>query len=187
MILHQQHRKVSRYSDYFLCKDTISSVQHSNKVLYFLKSWLSTNHSTCLCTSEQFTSPTQYLFLVIYSSTNTRSGPAISTETKILLFLLLTHPMWQKTEFYTTIKDLIAEFKEYLEKSVERVIADQDAKVEKKPEKELHTLSLQVKYILSTQGEKSKIFSLFRTTYNEQLESTSNNKKISTKFEIART
>ena len=39
------------------------------------------------------------------------------------------------TEFYTATKDPIAEFKGYLDNSVERIITYQDAKVEKKSEK----------------------------------------------------
>ena len=62
-------------------KNPISPVQHSNQVLYFIKSILSTNHSTRLCFSEHFKSLTQYLFLIKYPSTNTRSVRKTSTET----------------------------------------------------------------------------------------------------------
>ena len=44
-ILNQQYWKVYRYSGYFICKETISSFQHSHQVFYFLKSQLSTNRN----------------------------------------------------------------------------------------------------------------------------------------------
>ena len=37
VIIHQQHLKVSRYSGYFICKDTRSSVQHFHKCYTFLQ------------------------------------------------------------------------------------------------------------------------------------------------------
>ena len=56
-ILHQQHRKLSGSSGSSICKERRSSVQHSHKVFYFLRSILSTNHPTSLCHSEHFTGP----------------------------------------------------------------------------------------------------------------------------------
>ena len=46
-----------------------------------------------------------------------------------------------QTDFATTIKDIIDEFKE----SVKEIIAYQDAKVYRKFEKQLQTFSLQIK------------------------------------------
>ena len=57
-IIHQQHRKVSRYNGSFIWKETRSSVQHSHQVLYLFTSRLSTNYSTIFCCSEKFTNPT---------------------------------------------------------------------------------------------------------------------------------
>ena len=45
-IIHQQHHKVSSYSGYFICKETRSSVQHSNQVFYFLTNRLYMDHPT---------------------------------------------------------------------------------------------------------------------------------------------
>ena len=55
----------------FICKDTISSIQNSHQVLYFLTSILSTNHPTSICHSEHFTISTNtYSLLCIPQQTN---------------------------------------------------------------------------------------------------------------------
>ena len=85
-------------------------------------------------------------------------------------------------ELYTTIKYLIAEFKESVNESLEWIISDQDGKVDNKFQNKIHPLSLQVKYISSKQGEQAKLFSSFTENYDESLEKTSINQKTSTKF-----
>ena len=105
----------------------------------------------------------------MYLSTNTSSGPTTSIETKKLALAPSNSSYVTHSEFSTTIKYLIAKFKEYVEKYVEIIIADQDEIFEKKFEKELQPLSLQVKDISSKQGEQDNIFSLSATTYNNCL------------------
>ena len=56
---------MSRYSGSFICKETISSVQKSHQLFYFLTSQLSINCSTILYSSDYFTSPTQSLFALV--------------------------------------------------------------------------------------------------------------------------
>ena len=104
--------------------------------------------------SEHYTIPTQYLFLTVYPS----------------------------TDFATTIKYLIAEFKESINESLEWIIADQDGKVDKKFQNKIHPLSLQVKYISSKQVEQANPLSALAVTYNYFLENMITNNKISTKF-----
>ena len=105
----------------------------------------------------------------MYTSKNTRSVPTKSTETTKLALAPSNSSYVTHSEFSTTIKYLIAKFKEYVEKYVEIIIADQDEIFENKFEKELQPLSLQVKYISSTQGEQFKILSLFTTNYDERI------------------
>ena len=69
-IIHQQHRKVSRYSGSFIFKKTISSVKNSHQVSYFFTSKVSPNHNSIqqasylLSISEQYTA--QYSTSLIY-------------------------------------------------------------------------------------------------------------------------
>ena len=56
----------------------------------------------------------------------------------------------------------MAEFKE----SVKDIITKQDAKVDKKTEKELQPLSLHIKEISSKQGKQANIFSALTATYD---------------------
>ena len=69
---------------------------------------------------------------MISPSINTCSGPTTSTETTKLALDPSKSSYGTNTEFSTSIKYLIADFKESVEKYVERIIADQDAKVENK-------------------------------------------------------
>ena len=94
-----------------------------------------------------------------------------------------------QTYFYTTIKALfddqkylISKLDDKFNKSVNKIIADQDEKVDNKIEKKIQPLSLNIKYISSKQGEQAKLFSSFTENYDESLEKTSINKKTSTKF-----
>ena len=114
---------MSRYSGSFIHKDKISSVKHSHQVFYFITSRLYINNLTRLCHPEHFTSPTQYLLLIIYPSTNTSFVPTTSTETTTLSLDPLNSSYVTKTDFTTTTKDLMTEFKEF----VKGIIADQDA------------------------------------------------------------
>ena len=100
----------------------------------------------------------------MYTSKNTRSVPTKSTETTKLALAPSNLSYVTHSEFSTTIKYLIAKFKEYVEKYVEIIIADQDEIFENKFEKELQPLSLQVKYISSKQGDQSNILSTFTAT-----------------------
>ena len=67
----------------------------------------------------------------------------------------------------------MAEFKE----SVKDIITKQDAKFDKKTEKELQPLSLHIKEISSKQGEQANIFSSLTATYDYRIDNTSNKKK----------
>ena len=125
-ILHKQHCKVSRYSGYFIWRDTISSVQHYFQVFYFLTSQLSINQSTSICPLDHFTIPNQYLFLSVSPYTHTRSHPTTSTETTTPAPSNSFHVT--QTDFSTTIKDLLANFDDKFKESLKETIADQDAK-----------------------------------------------------------
>ena len=99
-----------------------------------------------------------------------------------------------QTDFTTTIKYLMDKFKEFrnnliyeFKESLRNIIAYQDVKYDKKIKTQIQSLSLQVKYISSKQGDQSNILSTFTATYDERLENVVNNNKLSTKFEIART
>ena len=50
--------------------------------------------------------------------------------------------MSPSTDFATTIKNLTSDFKESLKEFIERIITYHDAKVDKKYEKQIQTLSL---------------------------------------------
>ena len=113
-------------------------------------------------------------------STNTQSGPTTFTETTTLAIAPLNSSYATHNEFYTAIKDLMAEFKE----SVRNIITNQTAKVDKRIEKHLQPLSLQIKEISYKQDGQSKLLSTFTATYDDRVEKISNNKKISTKFKI---
>ena len=108
IILHQEHCKVSMYSGSYVCKENISLVKHSHQVLYSLISQIPINQiqqPTSLCYSESFTSPTQYLFITMSPSTNTRSGLTISTEATTIP--TSTSPYMIQTDFATTIANTI--------------------------------------------------------------------------------
>ena len=99
------------------------------------------NKSTSLCPSEKITNPTKYLFLIMYPSTNTRSGPTNSTETTTLDPDTSNSCYVTQTDFTATIKYQMYEFKE----SVKEIISNQDAKIVKKIEEELQPMSLHIK------------------------------------------
>ena len=75
--------------------------------------------------------------------------------------------------------NIMTEFKE----SVNKIITDQDAKIYKKIEKELQSMSLQIKDISSKHINQAKQLS----THENRLGNMINNNKISTKFGASRT
>ena len=108
-------------------------------MLYFITSQLSINQSTSLYTSEQVILPTQSLFLNNPPSKITRSEDITSTETKTPA---PSKPYYvTQTYFATKIKDIIDESKE----SLKEIFADQDAKFDRKSEKQLKPLSIRIK------------------------------------------
>ena len=104
--------------------------------VYYLK--IKQDHSTRLFPSEKFTNPTQYLFLTIYSSTNTCYGPTTSTEATTNSPLKSIY--MRQTDFENAIKDLLYNFDDKLKKSLKETIADQDSKFYVKFEKQIQTL-----------------------------------------------
>ena len=116
------------------------------------------------------------MLLIVSPSTNTRSGPKTSTETTALVISPWNSSYVTHNEFSATIKDLMAEFKEY----IKNIITNQYAKVDDKIEKQLHPLSLQVKNISSN-------LSSFTKKYNYCLERIRKNFKISNMFDIVTT
>ena len=82
-------------------------------------------------------------------------------------------------KFKDSKNNIMAEFME----SVKDIITNQYVKFDKKNEKELQLLSLQIKYNSSKQSYLSKILS----TYHFWLYNMINNNKTSAKFEISRT
>ena len=74
-----------------------------------------------LCTSDHFTIPTQYLFLTMSPSTNTRSGPTTSTESTTTS--PLTSPYVTQTDFSTAIKYLLSDFDDKFKTSLKETIS----------------------------------------------------------------
>ena len=116
----------------------------------------------------------------MYPSTNTRSGHTTSTETTTLSLDPSTSYYVAQTYINNIIRVLFYEQEAKFKETVNALIANQDTKVDKRVETQLRPLSLQVKYLSSD-------LSSFTINYNVRLEKMINNKKISTKFEIART
>ena len=79
----------------------------------------------------------------MYPSKNTRSVPNSSTETTTLAPAPTNSSYVTQTDFKTTVKDLMDDFKE----SIKEIISDQDTKSVKKTEEGLHTISLHIKRI----------------------------------------
>ena len=77
-------------------------------------------------------------------STNTCSVPTTSTEATTTCPSDL--PYMTQTDFYNTIKYLFENFEDKFKEYVKETIANQDVKFDAKFEKQLHTLSLQIKY-----------------------------------------
>ena len=90
-----------------------------------------------------FTSPTQYLFLTVSPSKNTKSVPTTSTESTRTS--PSTSPYVTKTDFAATIKDLLSNFDSNAKETIEETITDQDENFDTKFEKQLQTLSLHIK------------------------------------------
>ena len=160
-------------------------------MFYFFTIRLSTNNSTSLCRSEHFTSPTKSLFLIIYPSKNTRSGPTTSTETttpdhwkssyvtQTELTITITHLIFRlRDKFKEFVKDIKEPLKETIAKKYEK---------DRKPEEQLQPLSLQIKDNSLKLNEQENQISSFKASSNGLRENMSNDNKISTKLEIART
>ena len=77
-------------------------------------------------------------------STNTCSGPTTSTESTTTYSSEL--PYVTQTDFVATIKDLLSKFNYKFKEYLKETISDQYAKFDAKFEKQIHTLSLQIKY-----------------------------------------
>ena len=95
------------------------------------------HYSACkrkiLCTSDHFTSPTQYLFLTMSPYTNTRSVPTTSTE--VTTDSPSKSPYVTQIDFPTKIKYLLSNFDDKFKESLNETISDQDAKFDAEFEK----------------------------------------------------
>ena len=106
-ILHQ-HCKVSRYSGISILREAIVSVKHYHQMVYsviILLYIFQKQHSTSLCPSETFTSPTQYFFLTIYLSKNNRQNSIkkLTISTEAITITTFPSPYITQTYFVTTI------------------------------------------------------------------------------------
>ena len=71
-------------------------------------------------------------------STNTRSGPTTSTESTTTSSSTLLYA--KQTNFYNKRKYLLTNFDDKSKEYLKGIIADQDEKIDPKPEKQLQTL-----------------------------------------------
>ena len=97
-------------------------------------------------------------------STNTCSGPTTSTESTTTYSSEL--PYVTQTDFVATIKDLLSKFKYKFKEYLKETISDQYAKFYAKFEKQIHTLSLQIKDISLKHDDQDKKISSFTESYN---------------------
>ena len=122
-------------------------------------------------------------------STNTRSVPTTSTETKNIDSSNSSYVT--QTDFSTTIKYLLNNFDDKFKEYLKETIADQNAKFDEKSEKQIQTLSLHIKeyytkFSLKLDDQDNKI-SFLTGSYNYPLKNMSANKKFNIKVEVAKT
>ena len=103
--------------------------------------------------------PNQYLFLVMSPSKNAWSVPTTTTETTTLDLSSSALSYVTQTDLATTITFIFAKLDE-LVKNLTATIIDNDARFDKKNQKQLQPLTLQVKENSETLDNKKMISSM---------------------------
>ena len=162
-------------------------------MFYSLTSWFSKNHNSIQQASDihqnfrQFYKPNSIFIPRCVSLHNTRSG--YTTSTKATTHYLPNLPYVTQTQFFNTIKDLLAN----LDDKFKENLSDQDAKFDAKFEKQhatlLHLCPLSLHIQEDTNKFSSKIdaqgekISSFVTSYKYRLKKISARKQFRTKIE----